>query len=157
LQIEKLTVLNEQPHGHVQRERQKNRLVPFQQGGSGRETRPQQVFSCRLRWADLGIHVTKRLCYHLDQYFGSVSVWLGNEITAMRINVKPMSVFQAKAPASEAWEVPEGTTIAEVIAQLGIAPDHVHVCTLNDSLQRDLERTLSEGDRLIILPPVVGG
>jgi len=75
----------------------------------------------------------------------------------MKIRVKPMGVFRTSGAEGGVWEVPEGTTIAQAIDRLGVLPDQVHSCTLNDSIERDLQRPLVEGDELVILPPVVGG
>lgn len=54
-----------------------------------------------------------------------------------------------------AFELVEGTTIADVIAQLGL-PDQPRVVFLN-GLHAEETMALSSGDRLAIFPPVAGG
>jgi sulfur-carrier protein len=53
------------------------------------------------------------------------------------------------------FELPDGTTISDVIAQLGL-PDEPRVVFVN-SKHADEAAALSEGDRLAIFPPVAGG
>lgn len=52
-------------------------------------------------------------------------------------------------------DFPDGMTIGEVIAQLGL-PDEPRVIFVN-SLHAPEDRVLAEGDRLAIFPPVAGG
>jgi len=52
-------------------------------------------------------------------------------------------------------ELGDGTTIADVIASLGL-PDQPRVVFVN-SRHADETAALSEGDRLAIFPPVAGG
>jgi len=56
---------------------------------------------------------------------------------------------------SRAFDLPDGTTIADVIVQLGL-PDEPRVVFLNGKHAAD-ETVLSDGDRLAIFPPVAGG
>lgn len=52
-------------------------------------------------------------------------------------------------------EVPDGTTVGELIARLGL-PDGPRAVFLNGRHAAD-DRLLSEGDRLAIFPPIAGG
>lgn len=56
---------------------------------------------------------------------------------------------------SRTFELAEGTTIAEVIAAIGL-PDEPRVIFVNSRHAAE-DRVLSEGDRLAIFPPVAGG
>ena len=53
------------------------------------------------------------------------------------------------------FELQSGSTVADVIAQLGL-PDEPRVVFVNGKHALD-EAVLSEGDRLAIFPPVAGG
>jgi molybdopterin synthase sulfur carrier subunit len=53
-------------------------------------------------------------------------------------------------------EVPAGSTLGEVIGQLGI-PDGVPLVAMVNSTVRNQHYVLSEGDRLNLFPPVAGG
>lgn len=53
------------------------------------------------------------------------------------------------------FDLPVGTTIADVIAMLGL-PDEPRVIFVN-SRHAPEAQTLLEGDRLAIFPPVAGG
>jgi len=56
---------------------------------------------------------------------------------------------------SRAFDLPEGTTIAEVVAMIGL-PDEPRVVFVN-SRHAPEDHVLLEGDRLAIFPPVAGG
>jgi len=56
---------------------------------------------------------------------------------------------------ARAFELAEGTTIADVIAMIGL-PDEPRVIFVN-SRHAPEERELRQGDRLAIFPPVAGG
>jgi len=56
---------------------------------------------------------------------------------------------------SRTFDLAEGTTIAEVIASIGL-PDEPRVIFVNGRHAAE-EQTLLEGDRLAIFPPVAGG
>ncbi|GAB4284523.1 MAG: hypothetical protein Kow0067_06530 [Coriobacteriia bacterium] len=58
-----------------------------------------------------------------------------------------------RAPRS--FELPEGTTIAEVIETLGL-PDQPRVVFVNGRHAEE-DAVLHDGDRLAIFPPVAGG
>lgn len=56
---------------------------------------------------------------------------------------------------SRTFELPEGTTIAEVIEMIGL-PDEPRVIFVN-SKHAEESAELHQGDRLAIFPPVAGG
>ncbi|MDI6901359.1 MAG: MoaD/ThiS family protein [Anaerosomatales bacterium] len=58
-----------------------------------------------------------------------------------------------RAPRS--FELPDGTTIAEVIETLGL-PDQPRVVFVNGRHAEE-DAALHDGDRLAIFPPVAGG
>ena len=62
----------------------------------------------------------------------------------------------ARAAGTRApFELPRGTTVADVIAQLGL-PDEPRVVFVNGRHAPD-DAVLTDGDRLAIFPPVAGG
>lgn len=69
-----------------------------------------------------------------------------------------LSTFQPDGQGgrhSRTFELAEGTTIADVIASLGL-PDEPRVIFVN-SRHAPESQELAEGDRLAIFPPVAGG
>jgi sulfur carrier protein ThiS len=58
-------------------------------------------------------------------------------------------------PHTRSYELPEGTTIADVIARLGL-PDQPRIVFVNGR-HSDESAGLHEGERLAIFPPVAGG
>lgn len=69
-----------------------------------------------------------------------------------------LSTFQPDGQGgrhSRTFDLAEGTTIADVIASLGL-PDEPRVIFVN-SRHAPESQELQEGDRLAIFPPVAGG
>lgn len=69
-----------------------------------------------------------------------------------------LSTFQPDGQGgrhARAFELDAGTTVADVIAKLGL-PDEPRVVFVNNRHAAD-EQELREGDRLAIFPPVAGG
>ena len=58
--------------------------------------------------------------------------------------------------AGELPGVREGTTIKELLTQLGVPIDAVKIIFLN-GVQASGDETLQEGDRVGVFPPVAGG
>lgn len=52
--------------------------------------------------------------------------------------------------------LPEGATVADLIAHLGITR-RVHTVIVNDVQQEDRQRLLQAGDRVELFPVMVGG
>jgi len=81
----------------------------------------------------------------------------------MRITVLYFAVFREKIGTdSEALELPEGSTIAQAIAELG--ERHPAVARLRGRFRYAVnadfapdDRALSDGDELALIPPVAGG
>lgn len=80
----------------------------------------------------------------------------------MKVRVKLFATLQRYAPegqfAGDAFEieVPEGSTIATIIEQLGIRAHEVKVAFVNGRARAEVYR-LKEGDEIGIFPPVGGG
>ncbi len=53
-------------------------------------------------------------------------------------------------------ELPEGTTLGELIGRLNIPREVTRLLYVN-GVQRDEEYWLGEGDRVAIFPPIAGG
>jgi molybdopterin converting factor small subunit len=79
----------------------------------------------------------------------------------MKVRVKLMASLRGKLPAEAKGvtevDVPASATIAEVLAKLGVAEGQVHAVMVNDELEHNRGRALTEGDALVVLPPVAGG
>jgi molybdopterin converting factor small subunit len=79
----------------------------------------------------------------------------------MKVKVKLLATLRNKLPpearGSTALEMGPGATVADVLAQLGIAGGLVHAVMVNDTAEPDRQRVLVDGDALVILPPVAGG
>lgn len=68
-----------------------------------------------------------------------------------------MGFLKGKTPADGAMQLSEGGTIEDVLQALEIAAESVQVFTVNGNFVRDRKQTLSDGDELMVLPPVGGG
>jgi molybdopterin converting factor small subunit len=79
----------------------------------------------------------------------------------MKVQVKLLATLRSKLPpqsrGSTVLELEPGATVATVLARLGIAETEVHGVMVNDAVELDRQRTLAEGDSLVLLPPVAGG
>ncbi len=74
----------------------------------------------------------------------------------MKIRLKLMGVLRERTP-EEMPDWPEGTTIRDVLSQIGVETSEVQICSVNGALARDLDRPLHDNDELQVLPPVGGG
>jgi molybdopterin converting factor small subunit len=80
----------------------------------------------------------------------------------MRIEVRLFSTLTQYLPPgatgkSAVLEVAEGSTVADLIRQLGIAPEMAHLTLVNGIHQRDKNVPLRDADVVAIFPPVAGG
>ena len=75
----------------------------------------------------------------------------------MQIKLKLMGMLRDKLPEGSVLELDDSATIGDALAALDIDADRVQVFTVNGSLERDKQRTLSDGDELSVIPPVGGG
>lgn len=53
-------------------------------------------------------------------------------------------------------EATEGSSVLELVKQLGIDPSEIHLTMVN-GIGCDLEQTVKSGDRIGLFPPVGGG
>ena len=75
----------------------------------------------------------------------------------MIVRIKLMGMLKDRTPADGKLELPEGSTILNVLQQLHIDPDSVQAFSVNGAIQRDQKAKLQDNDELIVLPPVGGG
>jgi sulfur carrier protein ThiS len=78
----------------------------------------------------------------------------------MHVQVKLFSHFRTLLPSSARGqmhiELPEGATVAYLLAYLGIA-SQVKLVTINNQPEPNRERLLQDHDAVRIFPAVVGG
>ena len=77
----------------------------------------------------------------------------------MRVIVEMYGVLRGRAESGEAKmevEVVEGTTVGELVAQLGVSENEPWIASLDGKLVEDA-RPLVDGCRLVVLPPMEGG
>lgn len=75
----------------------------------------------------------------------------------MHITVKLFATLRAYAPQNaERFPISPGTTVADVVRALKIPETDAKLIFIN-SVRRDRETPLEDGDRLGIFPPVGGG
>ena len=78
----------------------------------------------------------------------------------MRIEVRLYATLRRYVPSAAegvlAVDVPEGSKAADVIANVGVNADEVHILMVN-GVSSPLDQVLAEGDRLGLFPPVGGG
>ena len=75
----------------------------------------------------------------------------------MKIRVKLMGLLKDRTPSGGELTLPDSTSIRDALGKLQIPPESVQVFTVNGNLVRDPSHPLSDGDELMILPPVGGG
>ncbi len=79
----------------------------------------------------------------------------------MKIEVRLFSTLARHLPPgtdgrAANLSVPTGATVAQVLAQLGV-PLELTKLTFVDSVHRDLDFVLSEGNTISVFPPIAGG
>ncbi len=75
----------------------------------------------------------------------------------MDIQLKLMGMLKDRTPPGGGFTIEQDATIEDVLKQLEIEVDSVHVFTVNGQLIRDKQHVLHENDELTVLPPVGGG
>jgi molybdopterin converting factor small subunit len=87
----------------------------------------------------------------------------GEQRTQMTIEVKIYAYLRYSLPDSDRlahenrWDVPEGTTLGQVLRMLSL-PEELHVLLLlNGSQCADEESVLTEGDLVYVYPVMTGG
>lgn len=77
----------------------------------------------------------------------------------MKIRVELQAYLEDYAPADGgifAYEMPDGTTVADLIRKLGVPEELASVLVIGEDAVEPAQ-TLHEGDRVIVIPPVAGG
>ena len=75
----------------------------------------------------------------------------------MKIHVKLFAILRKYAsPANQDLDLAEGTTIRQVLQQLGVPEPEVAFVFVNSKRQK-LDEPLSHGDELGVFPPIAGG
>ena len=74
----------------------------------------------------------------------------------MRVTIELFASFRAGRFKAETWERPDETTVADVIAELGIGGDQIGVVLVNRR-HADCEQVLADGEVCAIFPAVGGG
>ena len=75
----------------------------------------------------------------------------------MQIRVNLMGGLKAQSPKNNTIELPEGSTIDDLLAALDVDPAFVQTVMVNSKPQKDRSRVLAADDELTLLPPVGGG
>jgi len=72
------------------------------------------------------------------------------------ITIKLFATLNKYTPVAETYPVKPGTTISDLLQQLGVPVDEVKLIFINGK-KGDLTSTLQGGERVGIFPPVGGG
>ncbi len=80
----------------------------------------------------------------------------------MQVRIKLMAVLRSKLPpgsqaGTAVLDLEPGTTIAAALERLGIAAGQVHLVLVNGAMEPNQARPLTDGDELVVFPPVAGG
>jgi molybdopterin converting factor small subunit len=80
----------------------------------------------------------------------------------MQVRIKLMASLRSKLPPGSTGgtahlDLASGTSIAAVLEQLGIPSAHIHLVTVNGTMETDRNRALADGDEVVVFPPVAGG
>ena len=75
----------------------------------------------------------------------------------MRVKVKLMGMLKDRSPEGDQLDLADDATIADVLAELNIDHQAIQAFSINGSIEREPSTKLSDGDELIVLPPVGGG
>ncbi len=79
----------------------------------------------------------------------------------MKVGIRLQAILRRYRPAGLSGDViemslPEAATVRDAATALGVPTDLIHAVFVNDE-QATLDTVLSQGDRVRIFPPVVGG
>ena len=74
----------------------------------------------------------------------------------MKITVKLFAYFRDNRFLTQEQDLPQGTTVQDIIAALAIDPDEVGVTMIN-SRHCKLKQAVEEGDQVAIFPKIGGG
>ena len=76
----------------------------------------------------------------------------------LRITIKCFASLAEFQPAdAEAFPVSEGATVGSVIDGLAIPRDQAHLVFVNNTVLRNLDTKLKDGDVVGVFPPIGGG
>ena len=75
----------------------------------------------------------------------------------MKISVKLMGMLKDRTPEGGELELPDPSTIGDVLKLLEIESEAIQAFSVNGSIDRNRDRELAHGDELTVLPPVGGG
>lgn len=83
----------------------------------------------------------------------------------MKITVRTSGLLDRYLPqgaegGTAVLEAPDGATVADIMARLGMPGDDKYLVIANDTTVREAERgahVLADGDTLAIVPPLKGG
>jgi sulfur carrier protein ThiS len=86
---------------------------------------------------------------------------MGNGGVRMKIDLNFFASLASLLPTPDGGhscvlEVPEGKTVAELLAELKVPEDLPKIVFLN-GLHAKGDETLKDGDRLTVFPPIAGG
>lgn len=74
----------------------------------------------------------------------------------MKIEVRLFATFREKRQKVIAMEIPEGTSVAEIVDSLEIPHSEVSILMIN-GIHSKLDYILQDGDVISLFPPVGGG
>lgn len=74
----------------------------------------------------------------------------------MKITAKLFATFRDGREKIQTFELPEGTTVEDITALLGIEKSEIAILLVNGRNSK-FEKVLEEGDILALFPPVGGG
>lgn len=75
----------------------------------------------------------------------------------MQIKLRLMGSLRDRMPSAGELEIPEQTTVNELLEILEIPEKRVQVISINNQFEHDRDRLLQADDQVTILPAVVGG
>jgi molybdopterin converting factor small subunit len=80
----------------------------------------------------------------------------------MHVRIKLMAALRSKLPpgsqgGTAVLDLDPGTSIARALEKLGLSAGQVHLVLVNGDMEPNRERLLTDGDELVVFPPVAGG
>lgn len=78
-------------------------------------------------------------------------------VVSIKLSGPLREFYRTSAPAQgEAVELPEGATVADLLARCGVPPEKVHHLLVNRQ-RATLETSLADGDQVWAIPLAAGG
>lgn len=75
----------------------------------------------------------------------------------MLIKLKLLGSLRDRLPPGGELELPDDTTVQGLLRALDIPEKRVQVVSVNNQIEHDRQRCLNAGDKVAIMPAVVGG